>query len=91
MKAYAIGRRRSLKDYIDLYFILSNKITSLPIIISDSIEKYKETFNDKLFCEQLISPEDLEDEPIIWLNQEIPKTEMQRTGGIFITFLSFPL
>ena len=76
MKAYAMGRRRSLKDYVDLYNVLSNKFVSLSTIISDSIEKYNEGFNDRLFCEQLISPNDLENEPIIWLGKEIPKPEM---------------
>ncbi len=29
MKAYALGRRATLKDYIDLYFILKEKANSL--------------------------------------------------------------
>ncbi|MCX6751170.1 MAG: nucleotidyl transferase AbiEii/AbiGii toxin family protein [Candidatus Nomurabacteria bacterium] len=77
MKAYAMGRRRSFKDYIDLYYIVSKNITTLGVIISDAKEKYKEGFNDRLFCEQLISPEDLDDEEIIWLFPKQSKSNIQ--------------
>jgi hypothetical protein len=77
MKAYTMGRRRSFKDYVDLYYIISKNITSLDIIISNTKEIYKEGFNDRLFCEQLISPEDLNDEAIIWLSEKQSKSNMQ--------------
>jgi hypothetical protein len=32
-KAYSVGRRGTLKDYVDLYFIVSEKISSLDKII----------------------------------------------------------
>jgi len=77
MKAYTIGRRRSFKDYVDLYFILFGGHAALNIVISEAKEKYKEGFNDRLFCEQLTSPEDLDDEAIIWLQKQQSKTDMQ--------------
>lgn len=77
MKAYTIGRRRSFKDYVDLYFILWDKYTTLNVIISDAKEKYDYAFNDRLFCEQLTSPEDLDDEAIIWLQKQQSKITMQ--------------
>ena len=77
MKAYTIGRRRSFKDYVDLYFILFGGHAALNIVISEAKEKYKEGFNDRLFCEQLTSPEDLDDEAIVWLQKQQSKTDMQ--------------
>lgn len=77
MKAYTIGRRRSFKDYVDIYFILSKEYTTLGTLISDAKEKYGQAFNDRLFCEQLTSPDDLDDENIIWLEKERPKDDMQ--------------
>ena len=77
MKAYTIGRRRSFKDYVDVYFILSKEYITLDLLISDSKEKYGYAFNDRLFCEQLTSPEDLDDENIIWLEKPLSKADMQ--------------
>ncbi|MFA5095571.1 MAG: nucleotidyl transferase AbiEii/AbiGii toxin family protein [Candidatus Paceibacterota bacterium] len=77
MKAYAMGRRRSFKDYVDLYHIILKNMTTLDIIISDAKEKYQEAFNDRLFCEQLVSPEDLDDEAIIWLSEKQSKSNIQ--------------
>lgn len=77
MKAYTIGRRRSFKDYVDLYFILLGGYATLNVVISDAKEKYGHAFNGRLFCEQLTSPEDLDDEAIIWLLEERPKADMQ--------------
>jgi hypothetical protein len=77
MKAYAMGRRRSFKDYVDLYYIIYKNITDLETIISDAKEKYQEAFNDRLFCEQLVSPEDLDDEDIMWLSKGESRSNMQ--------------
>lgn len=73
MKAYALGRRQSLKDYIDLYTIFSLELMSLGNVLFDSQRKYGEAFNDRLFSEQLLYTDDLEDENIYWLTE--PKTK----------------
>jgi hypothetical protein len=77
MKAYTLGRRVSLKDYIDLYFILSSDVTNITSIIADAIAIYGDTFNDRLFCEQLLSSEEADEESIVWLAKEVSKTEMK--------------
>jgi hypothetical protein len=46
MKAYALGRRSKWKDYVDLFFILSNHFT-----IKEISERSKEIFGD-LFSEK---------------------------------------
>ncbi len=77
MKAYALGRRQSLKDYVYLYVILSKKLTPLKAIIEDAKQKYGEAFNDRLFLEQLLYTDDLEEEPILWLTESVSKERMK--------------
>ncbi len=77
MKAYALGRRQSLKDYVDLYVILLKKLTPLGVIIEDAKQKYGEAFNDRLFLEQLLYTDDLEEEPILWLTGSVSKEGMR--------------
>jgi len=76
-KAYTIGRRATYKDYIDLYFILSEKHSSLPEIIKISKEKFKEHFDPKLFLEQLVYLEDIQEEPIQFLKKKVGKKELE--------------
>ena len=77
MKAYSLGRRQSLKDYIDLYAIFSLGLMSLGEVFLDSKRKYGEAFNDRLFSEQLLYTDDLEDESIYWLTESKTKEEMK--------------
>ena len=49
MKAYSAGRRPSLKDYVDLYYIVSEKHTNLPQIIELAQQKFKKEFEPRLF------------------------------------------
>ena len=77
MKAYTLGRRRSLKDYVDLYFILSKNLSSLKQIVEDSKTKFADAFNDRLFLEQLLSPDDLEEEEIVWLKEKVNKEDIK--------------
>ena len=77
MKAYALGRRATYKDYIDLYFILKEKHSSLKEIIKISQEKFKENFDPRLFLEQLVYLEDIQEEPIQFLKGKIGKKELE--------------
>ena len=52
-KAYAIGRRGSFKDYVDLFLIISGGYTDLDAVISLANKKYGGEFNSRLFLEQL--------------------------------------
>lgn len=76
MKAYALGRRQSLKDYADLYSVFYKNIVSIKDVIKDANQKYGDTFNDRLFLEELVSAEDFEEEEIIWLKEKHSKGEM---------------
>jgi len=77
MKAYTIGRRATYKDYIDLYFIISEKHSSLPEIIKISKEKFKEFFDPRLFLEQLVYLEDIQEEPIQFLKKKVSKKKLE--------------
>ena len=75
-KAYTIGRRGSLKDYVDLYYILVGKISTLEDIIMSAKEKYGSDFNSRLFLEQLIYLDDVEETEIIFLKDKVSKKEL---------------
>lgn len=77
MKAYAIGRRQSAKDYVDMYYLLLEKHVTLEQILADATEKFGDAFNSRLFCEQLLFIEDLEPEPIIFLKPEVSLEAMR--------------
>jgi len=87
-KAYTIGRRGSLKDYVDVYFIISEGHCSLSKIIENAEKKYGSEFNARLFLEQLIYLEDLEDESIVFLKEKIAKDSLTEffTKGVRKTF-----
>ncbi len=77
MKAYSIGRRPILKDYVDLYFILKGKHLSLERMIDVAEKKYKNEFNKRLFLEQIVYLKDIEDIGIHFLEKEVTKKEIQ--------------
>lgn len=80
-KAYAIGRRGTLRDYVDLYFILKDGHSTIEKIIETARKKYNNEFNSRLFLEQLIYLNDIEEENIIFLKTFVDKKEL---GKFFI-------
>lgn len=81
MKAYALNYRGTLKDYIDLYFILKDKHSTLGQIKKIAEKKYKEEFNFRLLLEQLIYLTDIKKEErkeIEFLKEEVDEEELKR-------------
>jgi len=78
MKAFALGGRAALKDYVDLYFILKKKIVSLEEIITLCQKKYGNEFNQRLFLEQLVYSKDIEETEIQFLKEKVDKLEIKR-------------
>lgn len=76
-KAYALGRRATYKDYVDLYFIVSERHCSIEQIISTAKSRYKGEFNGRLFLEQLIYLKDIEETPIRFLKKSVTKNEIE--------------
>ena len=75
-KAYTIGRRGSYKDYIDLYFVIAENHATLPAIIQDAEAKFGDDFNARLFLEQLVYVDDLEDTEIEFLKPLVTPREL---------------
>lgn len=59
MKAYALGRRSKWKDYVDLYFLLSDYFT-IDEISSEANQIFGELFSEKLFRSQLCYFDDID-------------------------------
>lgn len=51
MKALAVGKRLSYKDYIDWYFLLKERRVTFQEIIALAEKKFNGDFNDRLFLE----------------------------------------
>src|SRR5580658_5438911 len=66
-KAYTIGRRGTYKDYVDLYFIIAENHASLEEIIGIADRKFGNEFNSRLFTEQLLFMDDVQDYTIDFL------------------------
>jgi len=77
-KAYTIGRRGMYKDYIDLYFLISKENISINEIIKLSEKKYKDEFNSRLFLEQLIYLEDVEEAEILFFKKPVSRIEIKK-------------
>lgn len=76
-KAYTVGRRGSFKDYVDLYFIIKNGYAPFEEIMKLAEKKYGGDFNSRLFLEQLIYLDDVEDMEIIFLKEPVDKKTVQ--------------
>lgn len=59
MKAYALGRRATLKDYVDMYFVLKKHVSFVEIV-KRAKKIFGNFFNEKLFREQLCYFEDVD-------------------------------
>jgi hypothetical protein len=62
-----------------IYFILSEKHSFLSEIIGISKKKFEENFDPKLFLEQLIYLEDIQEEPIQFLKKKVSKKELENS------------
>lgn len=76
-KAYTIGRREEYKDYVDLYASIHGGYTDLDEIMSLAEAKYAHAFNARLFLEQLLLVEDLEDTGIEFVSNPVSKEELK--------------
>jgi len=70
-KAYTLGRRPKWRDYIDLYFLLRKNFISINKLIELSKKKFESDFSEKLFLEQFVYWNDVEDYDIKFLGQPI--------------------
>ena len=76
-KAYTIGRRGSFKDYVDLFFVLSENYANLDQIMGLAEKKYGNEFNSRLFLEQLVYLDDVEETSILFLKKPVDKKQIE--------------
>ena len=75
-KAYVLGRRATMKDYVDLYFILKKEYIGLEKLIKICQKKYGENFEPRLFLEQLIFMKDVKKMAIRFLGKRVGEKEI---------------
>jgi Nucleotidyl transferase AbiEii toxin, Type IV TA system len=84
-KAYTIGRRGSFKDYVDLYFVLAERYASLREVIDLAERKFGDAFNSRLFLEQIVAVDDLEDTNIDFLAQPVDQEDIRHYFEIVVS------
>ncbi len=89
MKAFAIGKRLSYKDYVDWYFMLHEQQVTLPQVIEIAKKKYGGEFNDRLFLGQLVSFGDVATQKIDFLRGPVEREEIEQF--LTSTVANFPL
>lgn len=78
MKALTLSHRGTMKDYVDLYFIVKENYITLKEIEKKAEKKYGNEFNFRLFLEQLTYLKDIREEKIEFLREKITKEEMEK-------------
>lgn len=73
MKAFAIGKRMSYKDYVDWYFLLKEHYVELTDVITHAKQKFGNDFNDRLFLGQLVSLTEVPTQKIDFLRDEVDR------------------
>lgn len=76
MKAYALGRRSKWKDYVDLYFLLTQYF-SINQISTRAVEIFGDLFSEKMFRVQLCYYNDIDYSEQVDYIIENPPTEQQ--------------
>lgn len=78
MKAFAVGKRLSFKDYVDWYFLLKEEHVNLEDVIAFCQKKFGNDFNDRLFLGQLVSLEDIVTQKIDFFGNPVDRAAIQQ-------------
>lgn len=88
-KAYTIGRRGTWRDYIDLYFLLRDKVVTLSQLIKDAKQRFGPEFDPRRFLNQLTFTRDLGDFNIEFVRD--PATPIKISQFLIRQVKEFPL
>ena len=77
-KAYAIGRRKTWRDYVDVYFALKNNLIDLEKLIRITGQKFDGVFSAKLFLEQLVYFDDVSENIVDWIGEKVENEEIKK-------------
>lgn len=78
MKAFAIGQRGTYRDYVDLYFILKEKHTTLIDMITLAEKQFGPELNQRLLLEQLVYLKDIREVEVDFLRDPVTKAQIQK-------------
>ena len=78
MKALAVGKRLSHKDYVDWYFLLKGRHVTLSEVIELAEKKFRGDFNDRLFLGQLASFSDVPAQEIDFLQGAVSRETLEK-------------
>lgn len=76
-KAFALGRRATWRDYVDLFFILKGEYMDIFELIRLAPKKFGVEFNPKLFLEQLVYFADVQPTKISFIKEKYSVKEIQ--------------
>lgn len=77
MKAYALGRRSKWKDYVDLFYLLSNSF-SIEEVNKRAKEIFGDSYSSKMFKVQLVYFDDIDySETVEWLSESFSIEKIQ--------------
>lgn len=76
-KAATIGRRNVWRDYVDFFFLLKDKHTTLKNIIDDAVKRFGNEFSPKLFLGQLSYTKDIRDFNVVYMDRTYNQAEIQ--------------
>lgn len=77
MKAFFVGKRLSYRDYVDWYFLLSEKYVTFQEVLETCQKKFGSDFNGRLFLGQLVSLEDIPIQKINFLRNPVDRFAIQ--------------
>lgn len=77
-KAYAISRRGVWRDYVDIYWGLKNKLIDFEDLLKKTEKKFLGLFSRKLFLEQLVYFEGLENRIVDWCKDDVSNDDIEK-------------
>ena len=77
-KAYAVGRRGAWRDYADIFWCLKKEKIDLKGLIKETEKRFGGVFSEKLFLEQLVYFDDIEDMAVEWIDAKISNDEIKK-------------
>lgn len=77
-KAYAISRRGVWRDYVDIYWGLKNKLIDFEDLLKKTEKKFSGLFSRKLFLEQLVYFEGLENRIVDWCKDDVSNDDIEK-------------
>lgn len=76
-KAMTIGKRGAWRDYVDLFFLLKNKLYSLKTLIALAEKKFAGMFSERLFLGQLTYFGDIDIAKTVFIKESYTEREIK--------------